>query len=100
MAFQSLLLLKLFELAPERKKFSIDTNQKFIYRFLRRNRFSFRSKVHYGQIHPKNCFTQTSLFLNEIWDKRLENRDLDNIIRKIDDETRFFFNMVPSKTID
>ena len=37
--------------------------------------------------------------MNEIWDKRLENRDLDNIVKNFH-ETTAFFNMVPSKTID
>ena len=92
------LLLQLFELAPERKNFPIATNQKYIYRLLKRNFFPFRAKTHQGQILAKNCFTQTSLFLNEIWNKIIDYPYWDALIGNID-ETPIFFSTVPSKTI-
>ena len=39
------LLLKLFELAPERKKCPISTNQKFLNRLLKRNFFLLEQKL-------------------------------------------------------
>ena len=92
------MLLKLFELAPECKKYSIPTNQKYLYWILKRNSYSFRTKTYQGQTLPKNCFTQTSIFLNNVWDKRIDNKYLEDIIGNID-ETPIFVNMVPSKII-
>ena len=63
-----------------------------------RNGYSFRTKSHVGQIIQDNCFLQTSLFLNEVWDHRISFKLLDNIIANMD-ETPIFFNMTPTKTI-
>ena len=90
------LILILYEIIPERKSLPINTNQKFIYHFLARNGYSFRTKSHVGQIIQDNCFLQTSLFLNEVWDHRISFWD--NIIANMD-ETPIFFNMTPAKTI-
>lgn len=46
------LLIKLLELVPESKKYYILTNQKYSYRLLKRNSFSFRTKTHQSQIFP------------------------------------------------
>ena len=51
-----------------------------------------------GQIIRDNCFLQTSLFLNEVWDHRISFKFWDNIIANIDEITHFF-NMTPTKTI-
>ena len=48
------LLLKVYALIPEREKLSIKTNQIFIYRFLRRKSYSFRTKTHIGQNLSEN----------------------------------------------
>ena len=63
------LLLKLYSLIPERKKLPIKTNQMYIYRFLSRNCYSFRTKTHIGQNLSENCFLQASIFLNECLNK-------------------------------
>ena len=65
------LLLKLYTLIPKRKKSSIKTNQTYIYRFLKRNDFIFRTKTNIGQKLSQNCFFQASLFLNECLNKRI-----------------------------
>lgn len=92
------ILLKLLELKPERKSKSIKANQQFIYRFMLRNNYSFRTYTHIGQSLPKNCFTLASIFLNNVWDKRISNGFYDAIIGNCD-ETPVFFNMLPNKTI-
>ena len=60
------ILLKLLELKPERKSKSIKANQQFIYRFMIRNNYSFRTHTHIGQSLAKNCFTLVSIFLNNV----------------------------------
>ena len=91
------LLLKLYALVPERKELSIKTNQMFIYRLLRRNGYSFRTKTHIGQKLSENCFIQASLFLNECLNKRLEYNFWDAVIGNFD-ETPIVFNMIPNET--
>ena len=92
------LLLKVFEYAPERKNKSIKTNQQLIYRFLKRNHFSFRTKTHIGSTLDESAFIQASLFLNVVWNNRKNYGFYDEIIGNMD-ETPVFFNMVPSKTV-
>ena len=92
------LILKMFEIIPQRKSLPINTNQKYIYRFLARNNYSFRTKSHVGQCITNDCFLQTSLFLNEIWDNRIKFNFSDTLIANMD-ETPLFFNMTPSKTV-
>ena len=58
------LLLKMFEISPERKLLGMEAGRGFVCGFLKRNFFSFRTKTHVGQILSQNCFTQASLFLN------------------------------------
>jgi len=64
------LLLKLVDLKPERKSKTIKANQQYIYRFMARNNYSFKTRTHIGQLLSKNCYTLASIFLNEEWDKR------------------------------
>ena len=92
------LLLKMFELCPFRKDLSLNTNYQYIYKFLKRNVYSFRTETHYGQILPDNCFCTNSLFLNEVINLRLEYRFSNASIANLD-ETQLFFNMGFSKTI-
>ena len=92
------LLLKLLEIASERKEKSVKTNQQLIYRILARNGFFFRMKIHVGQILSKDCFLKASLFINEVWDKRLECGYFDSVIANMD-ETPLVFNMIPNKTV-
>lgn len=92
------LLLKLFELFLERKLESIKTNQQLIYRILSRNGYLFRRKTHVGQLLSKDYFLKASLFLNEVWDKRIQNGYYDAVIANMD-ETSLVFNMIPNKTI-
>ena len=87
----------MFEIIPQRSSLPIKTNQKYIYRFLARNNLSFRTKSYVGQCIKNDCFLETSLFLNEIWDNRIKFNFSDIIIAKMD-ETPLFFNMAPSKT--
>ena len=56
------LLLKLYTLIPERKKLSKRANQTYIYRFLRRNGFSFRTKTNIGQNLSQNFFFKHHYF--------------------------------------
>jgi len=42
------LLIKLFDLIPERKNIDIKINQKFIYLFHKRNGLSFSTRTHIG----------------------------------------------------
>ena len=93
------LILKMLEIIPQRRSLPINTNQKYIYRFLARNNYSFRTKSHIGQCITNDCFLQTSLFLNEVWDNRIKFNFSDTIIANMDDETPLFFNMTPSKTV-
>ena len=77
--------MKLFELFPERKQKSIKTNQQLIFRILSRNGYSFRRKTHVGQLLSKDCFLKALLFLNEVWDKRIENGYYDAVIANMDE---------------
>ncbi len=92
------LLIKLFELIPERKNIDIKTNQKFIYLFHKRSGLSFPTRTHIRQLLSENCFIEALLFFKEIWDKRINLKFWDVIIGSMD-ETTIFFNMSPSKTI-
>ena len=92
------LLLKLFEIEPERKNKSIKSNQLLIYRILKRNGYSYRTKTHIGQGITKDCFLKASLFLKEVWDKRIDFGFFDYLIANMD-ETPLSFNMIPTKTI-
>jgi hypothetical protein len=83
------LLLKMFEICPKRKNLSIKSNQKFINGFLKINFYFYRTKTHVGQILSKNCFTQASLFLNEILDKRLNFKFANHIIGNMDETPLF-----------
>lgn len=83
---------------PERKEKSIKTNQLIIYRILKRNGFFFLTKTHIGQSLTKNCFLKESLFLNEVWDKRIQYGFFDSLIANMD-ETPLSFNIIPTKTI-
>ena len=56
------LLLKLYTLITERKKLSIKTSQTYIYRFLRRNGFSFRTKTNIGKTFLKIAFFKLHYF--------------------------------------
>ena len=69
-----------------------------IYRFLKRNGFSYRTCTHVGQPLAKQCFINASIFFNDVWDKRIENRFWDSIIANID-ETPVMLNMKPNKTV-
>lgn len=60
--------------------------------------YSIKTHTNIGQILPKHCFTLASLFLNDVWDKRISNGFYDSIIGNCD-ETPVFFNMLPNKTI-
>ena len=42
------ILIKMFELCPFRKDLPLKTNYEYIYKFLKRNGYAFRSKTHYG----------------------------------------------------
>ena len=92
------ILIKLLEYAPERKEKSISANVKYIYRFLLRNGFTFRTKTHFGQILKDDCFKQASLFLNEVREIRSKNGINSSIIANMD-ETPVFLNMPLTKTI-
>ena len=87
----------MFEICPFRKDLPLKTNYQYIYKFSKRNGYTFRSKTHYEQLLPDNCF-HAALFLNEVRNLRMEypfnNASIVNL-----DETPIFFNMRFSKTI-
>ena len=88
------LLLKLYKIVPERKNIPIKINQIFIYRLLKRNGYTFRTKTHVGQALSR-LFIQASLFLNECWDKRYQYHFWNDVICNMD-EIPVFFNMIPT----
>ena len=91
------LLLKLYNILPERKELSINTKQNVYLKFLKRKWNSFRTQTYLGQPVKKQWFINAALSLNNVWDKRIENRFWDSIIGNID-ETPVWFNMAPNKT--
>ena len=56
----------MFELFPFRKDLPLKTNYQYIYKNLKRNGYSFRTKAHYGQLLPVNRFYMASVFLNVV----------------------------------
>lgn len=90
--------LKLLELWRDRKNVSKHTNYILIYKILARHCNSFRTPTHYGQLLKKEEFTETSIFLNEIRNTRINNGFPDFTIENMD-ETPIFLNMPISKTI-
>ena len=92
------LLLKLYKKIPERKNIPIKNNQIFIYRLLKRNGYTFRTKTHVVQALTKDCFIQASFFLKECWDKIYQYHFWNDIICN-KEETPMFFNMIPTKTV-
>lgn len=92
------LYLKLLKLWPDRKNKSKHTNYVLIYRILTRHCYTFRTPTHYGQLLKKEAFIDTSLFLNEIRNIRLNNGICDSILGNMD-ETPIFLNMPITKTI-
>jgi hypothetical protein len=92
------LVLKIIEYAPERRKKSFKANRQLIYRFLKKNNYTFNSKNQMGNTLGESAFKEASIFLNEVWNMRKVKGYNDEIIGNMD-ETPIFFNMIPSNTI-
>ena len=74
---------------PDRKIKSKHTNLVLIHRILTRHCYAFWTPKHYEQLLKKEEFRDTSLFLDEIRNYRLDNRYIDSIIGNIDKSTVF-----------
>ena len=56
----------------------------YIYRFLKLNDYDFRPKTHIGQNLSEKCFLQSSIFLNECLNTRIEYNLWDEVIGNFD----------------
>ena len=52
---------------PERKKYKIKSNLELLYRFMKRNGYSFRKGTHIGQGIKTESLAEAFLFCNEVF---------------------------------